>query len=76
MCQYVYGNSDWVLPLSEFSKEGVLEEKVRSMKNQESEIRDYLEKRIPEIQQDAFMPMQRLKEVLGELRYMIEVSKV
>lgn len=65
MCQYVYGNGDWVLPLSEFSKEGVLEEKIRSMKKQESEIRDYLEKRIPEIQKDSYRPMRRLKEVLG-----------
>ena len=64
MCQYVYGNRDWVLPLSEFSKEGVLENKVCSMKNQESKIRDYLSKRIPEIQQDAYRPMQRLKKVL------------
>lgn len=64
MCQYVYGNGDWVIPLSEFSTEGVLEEKVRSMKNHESAIRDYLDKRIPEIQQDAYRPMQRLREVL------------
>ncbi|MHC4617630.1 MAG: polysaccharide pyruvyl transferase family protein [Planctomycetota bacterium] len=66
MCQYVYGNCDWVIPLSEFSMEGVLEEKVRSMKNQESAIRDYLDKRIPEIQQDAYWPMQRLREVLED----------
>lgn len=67
MCRYVYNNSDWVIPLSEFSKEGVLEGKVRFMKNQEPEIRDYLGKRISEIQHDAFMPMQRLKEVLGRV---------
>ena len=66
MCEYVYGNSDWVVPLNKFSTEGVLEEKVRSMKNRESEIRDYLDKRIPEIQQDAYRPMQRLMEVLGD----------
>ena len=64
MCQYVYGNGDWVLPLSEFSNEGVLEEKVRCMKNQRSAIRDYLNKRIPEIQKDSYRPMQMLKELL------------
>jgi len=64
MCQYVYGNGDWVLPLNEFSKEGVLEEKVRSTKKQEHAIRAYLEKRIPEIRQDAYQPMQRLKKLL------------
>jgi polysaccharide pyruvyl transferase WcaK-like protein len=66
MCRYVYGNGDWVVPLREFSTEGVLEEKVRSMKNHETAIRDYLDKRIPEIQQDAYRPMQRLREVLED----------
>jgi len=66
MCQYVYGNSDWVIHLSEFSTDGVLEEKVRFMKNHESEIRDYLDSRIPEIQQEAYRPMHRLREVLGD----------
>lgn len=65
MCQYVYGNGDWVLPLSAFTKEGVIEEKVWSMKNQEIEVRDYLSKRIPEIKRDAFRPLQRLKVVLS-----------
>lgn len=64
MCQYVYGNGNWLISLSEFGTKGVLENKVRSMKKQESKIRDYLEKRIPEIQQDAYRPMQRLKKVL------------
>lgn len=59
MCQYVYGDSNWVIPLSEFATRGVLENKVRSMKNQETKIRDYLEKRIPEIQQDTFRPLYR-----------------
>ena len=66
MCQYVYGNGNgnWVLPLNEFSKDCVLEEKIRSMKNQEPAIRNYLEKRIPEIQKDSYRPMRKLKEVL------------
>lgn len=64
MCQYVYGNGEWVLPLSESAREGVLEDKVRSMKNQEATIREFLHKRIPEIQEQAYLPMQRLKEVL------------
>ena len=68
MCQYVYGSGDWVLPLSEFTAEGQLEEKVRAMRNNASQIRDYLGKRIPEIQQEAHRPMRRLKEVLGERR--------
>jgi polysaccharide pyruvyl transferase WcaK-like protein len=67
MCQYVYGNGDWVLPLSEFSKEGVLEEKVRAMKNQEPAVRAYLDKRIPEIRKDSYRPVQILKEVLGRV---------
>lgn len=67
MCQYVYGNSDWVLPLCEFTKEGVLGEKVRSMKNQMPRVRDCLSKRIPEIQHEAYLPLLRLKEVLGHI---------
>ena len=63
MCQYVYGNSDWVFPLSAFTQEGVVEEKVRFMKNQEIKVREYMSKRIPEIQQEAFLPMQRLKSL-------------
>lgn len=65
MCQYVYGNGDWVLPLSLFTEEGVIEKKVRSIKDQEVKIRDYLAGRIPEIQQEALLPLARLKEVLG-----------
>lgn len=64
MCQYVYGNGDWVLPLREFTKEGAIEKKVRSMKNQEVKVRECLSKRIPEIQEEAYLPMQRLKTVL------------
>lgn len=65
MCQYVYGNGDWVLQLNELSKEGILARKVRSMKNQGSSIRDYLSRRIPEIQEEAFRPLQKLKDVLA-----------
>lgn len=60
MCQFVYGCGDWVLPLSEFSTEGLLESKVRAMKNQEVEIRNYLDKRVPEIRELAYRPMERL----------------
>jgi polysaccharide pyruvyl transferase WcaK-like protein len=61
MSQYVYGNRDWVITLDDFASYNVLEKKVKLMKAQESEIRAYLAKRIPEIQQDAFRPMNRLK---------------
>jgi colanic acid/amylovoran biosynthesis protein len=67
MCQYVYGSGDWLLPLSEFSKEGVLGEKVRTMKHHQFKIRDYLFKRIPEIQKDSYRPLPRLREVLGRV---------
>lgn len=64
MCQYVYGNGDWVISVDEFTTKHALENKIRLMMNQESEIRAYLDKRIPEIQQDAHRPMQRLRELL------------
>ena len=64
MCQYVYGNGDWVLPLSGFSTKGLLEGKVRAMENQEVEIRKYLDERIPGIQEQAFRPLARLKALL------------
>jgi polysaccharide pyruvyl transferase WcaK-like protein len=63
MCQYVYENADWVIPLNEFSSDNVLE-KIRSMINQQQKIRAFLAERIPEIQQDAYRPMQTLKEML------------
>ena len=66
MCRYVYGNDDWVIPLDELAVEHVLETKIRLMLDQELEIRAYLDRRIPEIQQDAYRPMQRLKKVLEE----------
>ena len=61
MSQYVYGNRDWVITLDDFASYNVLENKVKLMKAQESEIRAYLAKRIPEIQQEAYRPMNRLK---------------
>lgn len=63
MCQYVYGNQDWVLPLNEFGSNRTLE-KISSMIKQQQQIRVYLAKRIPEIQHDAYRPMQTLKEIL------------
>jgi len=63
MCQYVYGNTEWVIPLNEFVSDHALE-KIRSMINQRQKIRAYLAERIPEIQQDAYRPMKRLKKVL------------
>lgn len=66
MSQYVYGNGDWVLPLSAFMDKGVIEEKIWSMKNKEIEVREFLSRRIPEIQQDAFQPLQRLKLLLSQ----------
>ena len=65
MCQYVYGNSDWVIPLNEFESDHILE-KVRLMIKQQKKIRAYLAERIPEIQQDAYRPMQRLKEMFED----------
>lgn len=65
MCQYVYGNQDWVLPLNEFRSNHTLEN-VRLMIQQQERIRAYLPERIPEIQQDAYRPIRRLKEVLQD----------
>ena len=65
MCQYVYGNSGWVIPLNEFESDHTLE-KVRLMIKQQKKIRAYLAERIPEIQQDAYRPMQMLKEMLED----------
>lgn len=63
MCEYVYGNGDWVIPLHEFGSNHTLE-KVTLMIEQQQQIRAYLAKRIPEIQQDAYRPMQTLKGIL------------
>ena len=63
MCQYVYGNSEWVIPLNKFTSDNVLG-KVRLMINQQQRIRAYLAERVPEIQQDAHSPMQMLSKML------------
>ena len=63
MCQYVYGNCDWIIPLNEFVSNFALE-KVRLMINQQQKIRSYLAERIPEIQKDAYRPMRALKKML------------
>lgn len=63
MCEYVYGNGDWVIPLNEFGSNHTLE-KIRSIIKQQQQIRAYLAKRIPEIQHDAYRPIQTLKEIL------------
>ena len=63
MCQYVYGNGDWVIPLNEFVPDSVLV-KVTELISQKEEIRAYLAKRIPEIQAAAYSPVKALKEML------------
>ncbi len=62
MCEYVYGNGDWVIPLNEFGSNHTLE-KIRSMIKQQQNIRTYLAERIPKIQQDAYRPMRALRKV-------------
>lgn len=64
MCGYIYGNHDWVLPLSEFAVEPVLERKVKSMLEQEATIRNHLSRRILEVRRDAYHPIPRLKRLL------------
>jgi len=63
MCQYVYGNSDWVVPLNEFLPDSI-SRKVSRLIGQVEETRGYLAKRIPEIQDDAFRPAKALKDML------------
>lgn len=67
MCNYVYGKSDWALHINEFTKEGVLEKKIRSIKDNEAEVRGFLSTRIPEIQHEAYRPLQSLKKILGHI---------
>ncbi len=64
MCHYVYGNEDWVVPIDQLASEQGLESKIRSMLSKDYRIRKYLSKRIPEIQNEAFSPLQRLKKSL------------
>ena len=63
MCQYVYGNGDWVIPLNEFVPDNVLD-KIMELIGRKEEIRTYLAKRIPEIQEAAYSPVKALKEML------------
>ncbi len=63
MCQYVYGNSDWLIPLNEFSSVNVIQ-KASLMIKQQQNIRTYLTQRILEIQQDANRAMPVLKTML------------
>lgn len=63
MCRYVYNNSDWVVSLDEFLPDNI-SWKVTRLIDQIEKTRGYLAKRIPEIQQDAYRPVQILKEML------------
>lgn len=63
MCEYVYNNSDWVVPMDEFLPDS-LPRKVSRLIGQIEAVRDYLAKRIPEIQDAAFHPAKSLKDVL------------
>lgn len=63
MCQYVYGNRDWVVPLNEFLPDSILG-KVSRLISQVEETRGYLAKRIPEIQDAASRPAKALKDML------------
>lgn len=75
MCQYVYGNRDWVMRLDDIATKGALENKMRSMLNQRLEIFHYLEKRIPDIQRDARRPGVALRTFLeNDHRSTITVS--
>ncbi len=65
MCQYVYGNSEWIIPLSKFSSENVFR-KVSLMIEQQQYIHTYLAQRIPEIQQEAYKAMPELKKILKD----------
>ena len=60
MCEYVYGNVDWVLPLECFLKEGEVETKALSLKSQADKINKYLSRRIPEIQHEAYSPLKKI----------------
>ncbi len=65
MAQYVYGNGEWVLPIDQFANEQVLIDKVRSMLSQRAGLHTALNARIPQIQQDAFRPLERLTAELA-----------
>jgi hypothetical protein len=65
MCQYVYGTSDWVVPLNEFVSDAVLD-KVQDLIRQKEQIWAHLAKRIPEIQDAAYGPANALKGILED----------
>jgi polysaccharide pyruvyl transferase WcaK-like protein len=62
MCQYVYGNSDWIVPIHNFCSNSVVQ-KVNIMISQLEDICSHLKKRIPEVQQDAYRPLQNLEKL-------------
>jgi polysaccharide pyruvyl transferase WcaK-like protein len=64
MADYVYGHRDWVIPLDDFPVGELLESKVRSMMGRDVQIRSFLADRIPQVQKDAYSPMQRLRAEL------------
>jgi len=63
MCEYVYGNRDWVIPLNEFVPDSVLD-KVGELISQKEEMSAYLAKCIPEIQEAVCSSVKALKEML------------
>jgi len=65
MCNYVYGNTDLVIPLKMFAKEGILAEKILFVKKQNSHLKCLLTRRIPEIQTDALSPLIRMNELIS-----------
>ena len=66
MCQYVDGNTDWVLPIERFALEHALESKVRSMIKKLPHTRLYLSTRIPNIQRNAYLSKESLKDLFGQ----------
>jgi polysaccharide pyruvyl transferase WcaK-like protein len=64
MCQFVYGNQNWVLPLRDFSNKKILNDKISSMRYNTSQIKDYLKNRIIDIREEACQPIKRVKEII------------
>lgn len=63
MCRFVYGNQDWVIPLQEFQPDPICQ-KVQRLISQTESMRDYLAKRIPEIQKLSFQSVHALQNLL------------
>ena len=63
MCKYIYGHRDWVLPLKEFCSEQCLQT-IRKMRDSQFDIQTYLAGRIPDVQCDAYKPLEFLKEIV------------